>query len=333
MARIRLKSYEFRREREGAWRKLEELVRRVNKRGLRDLSGQEILRLPRLYRSTVSSLSVARTISLDKNLLGYLEGLSQRAFFCVYDVRRHLRDVIASFFTTDFPRAVRRFRWHVALAAFTLVAGAVAGFLLTARDADRFYAFVPEGIAGDRGPQASTRHLRETLYDGGHETSGLGVFSSFLFTHNAKVGMLCFAIGFVAGIPVFLLLFTTGLMLGAFWALFASRGLGPDFLGWVSPHGVTELLAIVLCGAAGLVMAEALVFPGRLSRLKNLARQSRRAGILVIGTIPMFLVAGLLEGFFRQMVTDMSTRFVVAAITALFWLGYLTRAGRGGRPA
>ena len=331
MARFRLRSYEFRREREKAWRRLEDIVNRVRKRGLSSLSGAEILSLPRLYRSAISSLSVARTISLDKNVLQYLEALCQRAYFCVYGVRRHIREALASFFGFEFPRTVRALKWHLALATFALVAGTLAGYLLTQSDPERFYTFVPEELAGERGPEAPTEVLRETLYDSGHETSELGVFSTFLFAHNARVGMLCFAIGFIAGIPVFLLLFTTGLLLGGFWALFASRGLGPDFLAWVAPHGVTEIFAVLLCGAAGLVLAESLVFPGRYTRLQNLARRGRLAGVLVIGTLPMFLVAGLLEGFFRQMVTDMTTRVLVATATALFWLVYLTTAGRRRR--
>ncbi len=77
--------------------------------------------------------------------------------------------------------------------------------------------------------------------------------------------MLCFAVGFVAGVPVVIILLINGLMLGAFAALFASRGLSLDFWGWVLPHGVTELMAVVFCAGAGLVLAHALIFPGAAS--------------------------------------------------------------------
>jgi len=333
MARIRLKSYEFRRERESAWRRLDGLVRRVEQKGLRALDERELLELPRLYRHALSSLSVARSISLDKSLLTYLESLGQRAYLAVYGVRRHLRETLADFFRRAFPQALRRYRWHVLLAALTLFVGTVAGYVLTAQDTDRFYAFVPADYAGERGPMASTESLRDALYHGGETTSGLAAFASFLFTHNAKIGMLCFALGFVAGIPVFLLLLTTGLVLGAFWALYASRGLALEFWAWVSPHGVTELFAVVLCGAAGLVIAQALVFPGRLTRLRNMARRGREVGVLVLGAVLMFLAAGLIEGFFRQLVHDVPARWSLAAATAAFWIWYGTAVGGDREPA
>lgn len=330
MARLRLKSYEFRRERERSWRKLEGLVDKAERRGVGSLSGEELMGLPQLYRGALSSLNVARSISLDKNMREYLEALAERAYFVVYGVRRHLREVLADFLVRAFPAAVRALRWHVLLAALTLFAGTYAGYQITKADPDRFHAFVGPGMAQGRGPDASTEYLREALYSTDHDQDGLGYFASLLFTHNAQVGMLCLAVGFVAGIPVFLLLLTNGLVLGALWAVYASRGLAVDFWAWVSPHGVTELLAVVLCSAAGLSLAQALVFPGRLSRLGNLARAGRRAGVILLGTVLMFLVAGLVEGIFRQVVHDVAVRYTVATATAVFWIAYFGFAGRRG---
>jgi uncharacterized membrane protein SpoIIM required for sporulation len=170
--------------------------------------------------------------------------------------------------------------------------------------------------------------LRETLYDTDHEAAGLGTFAAFLFVHNSRVGMLCVALGFVAGVPTILLLVITGLMLGAFLALFASRGLGLDFVAWIAPHGVTELLAAVICAAAGLHVAQALLFPTRRSRLESMAHAGRRAGIVVLGGLFMFLVAGGIEGVFRQTVTALHVRLGLAAATAVAWTLYFVRAPR-----
>lgn len=333
MARIRLKSYEFRRERERAWQRLEALIERVERKGLRSLREAELYELPQLYRHALSSLNVARAISLDKNVLTYLEGLSQRAYLAVYGVRRHLRETLADFFLRALPTALRRYGYHLLLAACVLLIGATAGYLLTVDDQDRFYSFVSPGYAGERGPMASTESLRDALYSEKDQSSGLAAFASFLFTHNARVGMLCFALGFVAGIPVFLLLLINGLVLGAFFALYAERGLGGEFLAWVAPHGVTEILAVLLCSAAGLAIAQSLIFPGRLARMRNLALRGREAGVLVLGAVLMFLVAGLLEGFFRQLVHSVPVRWFVAAGTAAFWIWYPLALGRPRRPA
>jgi uncharacterized membrane protein SpoIIM required for sporulation len=325
---MRLKSFEFRREREKTWTELERLVARVEKRGVRSLNADQLARLPVLYRATLSSLSVARSISLDRNVLEYLESLCARAYFCVYGTKRHLREVLADFFGHRFPAAFRRFALHIGLAALMMAAGTVAAYVLTTRNSEWFYAFVPEAYAEGRNPAATTEDLREALYHHSDATERLTGFASFLFTHNARIGMLCFALGFVVGLPVYLLLFCNGLILGAFGSLYAGRGLGFEFWGWVLPHGVTELGAVVICGGAGLVLAQSLVFPGRHTRLKNLARRGREAGVLVLGAVAMLFLAALIEGFFRQLVMHDGVRYVVAIATAAAWLAYFAIAGR-----
>jgi uncharacterized membrane protein SpoIIM required for sporulation len=114
-------------------------------------------------------------------------------------------------------------------------------------------------------------------------------------------------------------------------ALYHTRGLGGEFLAWVMPHGVTELLAVCLCGAAGLVFGMAVVFPGERTRLENLARRGRRAALVVIGAVVLFFLAALIEGFFRQMVQDLSARWSLAFITFVLWILYFGAVGRRSR--
>src|SRR5262245_13013030 len=186
-----LPSAEFRREREGTWRRLEQVLARAERHGTRNLDGPDLVLLPALHRATVSSLSVARAISLDKNLLEHLEALCQRAHLVVYGVRRPFRDSVIDFFTWRFPAMVRRFRWHVALAFLTMMFGMVVGWVMTAQDPEHFYTFVDPGMAGGRGPESTTEELRAGLYGGGEHGSGeLGLFASFLFTHNVNVSLL-----------------------------------------------------------------------------------------------------------------------------------------------
>ena len=222
----RLKSVEFRREREAAWQDLEYLVDRIEKSGTQKLSASELTRLPMLYRSALSSLSVARAISLDQSLVRYLEALTARAYFCVYGARRHFREVMAEYFGHALPEAMRAHRWHLLLAYAFFVLGGIAAFMMTLADPDLFHSFVSPGMAGGRGPEASTETLRAVLYNS--DSTGydeLTAFASFLFNNNARIGIMCFALGFVGGLPVFYLLFTNGLVLGAFAALYHSRGL------------------------------------------------------------------------------------------------------------
>jgi uncharacterized membrane protein SpoIIM required for sporulation len=325
----RLRSYEFRRERAEAWRELEALVRRVERSGLKRLDATSLATLPLLYRAAVSSLSVARSISLDRNVLEYLESLCARAYICVYAPKRGVGALLRAFVTRRFPETVRRYRRHVGLAAFSMVLGAVVAYTLVGRDVEWYYSFVPDGMAMGRDPTATTEHLRDGLYDAGADDEELAVFSSMLFTHNAGVGMFASALGILAGIPVFLLLFYNGLLLGAFARLYAGRGLAADLWGWLLPHGCTELFAIVLCGAAGLVMAQGFLFPGRQSRYAALVRRGHDAAVLVAGSVALFAAAAVIEGVFRQRVTSIPLRYALAGATSIGGIVYFVRAGRG----
>jgi uncharacterized membrane protein SpoIIM required for sporulation len=325
---LTLKSAAFRAEREASWRELEALVRTTERRGVRALSAADLSRLPALYRAAISSLSVARAISLDQNVLRYLESLCARAYLVVYGPRTHLREAVNDFFGRRFPAALRAHRWHVLLALSLLAAGTLTGFALVLRDPDRFYAFVDPALAQGRGPTASTEALREVLYSTKGAAQLLNTFSMFLFSHNAQVSLLAFAVGLAGGLPSALLLFSNGLVLGALAALYHGRGLSLELWAWVLPHGVTELTAVVLCGAAGIALGQALVFPGGRERLAALAARGRNAAVLVLGAVAMLFVAALVEGIFRQLVHSVPVRYAVAAGFAVAWGLYFSLAGR-----
>jgi len=251
----------------------------------------------------------------------------------VYGAKRRLRSLLWEFVTRTFPVALRGMAWELMAATGLLVLGSAAGFILTATEPERFYSFVDAGLAGDRGPTASCESLEGALYDGGTLASALAPFAAFLFSHNARIGLMCFALGFAAGVPTALLMFTNGLMLGAFAAIYSQCGLDYQFWGWVLPHGVTELLAICLCGAAGLRVGRALINPGMYRRRDALAIAGRRAAVVALGSVGLFFIAGGIEGLFRQLVTDDLIRWNVALSTVIVWLLYFGFSGRTAREA
>ncbi len=330
--KLALRSAEFRKGREHSWQQLDAMVRRIDKDGIAALSAEEVQQLPLLYRATMSSLSVARAIVLDRNLLLYLEDLSLRAYLAVYGPRTGITQNLGDFLTSGFPRAVRGMGWHLAIVFITLVVGSCAGYFLVHSDMSYFTMLVPEGLAGSRGPGSSTADLlNEEIFapwPGFVET--FIVFANSLFRHNTMVGILSFGLGFALGIPTLLLIAYQGLVLGAFVALHAERDLTVDFIGWLSIHGVTEILAILLCGAAGLVVAEKILFPGTLPRLENLARHGRQAASVVAGSVLLFFIAGFFEGGFRQLINNTPGRYAFAIATAVFWLAYFM-SGRKAR--
>src|SRR4051812_35700583 len=137
-----MRSVEFRRERESTWQELEDLISDADKHGLRTLSAEQLARLPHLYRATLSSLSVARSISLDRALTEYLENLVGRAYFVVYGTRQHLRRQLSDFLWWKLPSTIRKAKWHILVSAVVTAAAAIAAFQLTASDMDYYYAFI-----------------------------------------------------------------------------------------------------------------------------------------------------------------------------------------------
>lgn len=316
-----LRSDRFRQEREGDWKRLEAIVSRMEAGRLRRISDADVLELPVLYRTVASSLSVARETSLDAATLSYLESLVQRAWFLVYGPRTTLWSWLGRFFGGEWSRAVRSI-WPELLVAFVLmVAGTVIGWKLCAADPDWFYAMMPTSPGDLRLPGASHDVLKGTLF-GNQDQNGLSVFAAFLFSHNAGIAILCFALGFAFGVPPLLMLIQNTTMLGALLWLYHGQSLTLDAVGWLSIHGTTELFAILLSGGAGLHIGRSMAFPGTRSVLEAAAAAGQRTATVMAGVVLMLVIAGMLEGFARQLIDHTPTRLAVGYGILAFWLAY-----------
>ena len=316
-----LRSDRFRLEREADWRRLDDVVTALEKNRPGRISDADLVELPVLYRKATSSLSVARETSLDAATLAYLESLVRRAWFQVYGPRVGFIGWMRRFFGGGWSAAVRALWLDICIALAVMVAGTVIGWVMVANDPDWYYALVPEGMGGARAPGASRQVLAGTLA-GTESAEGLGVFATYLFSNNASVCILSFALGFAFGIPTLLLLIHNMALLGAMLWLFSGVGLTGEFLAWLSVHGTTELFAILLAGAAGLHVGRSMAFPGDRSVLAAASQSGRRAGVVMAGVVLMLVVAGLLEGFARQLLGDATSRASVGIAMLAFWLVY-----------
>ena len=322
-----LRSDRFRLERETDWRRLDEIVTCLEKNRLRRISDDDLLALPVLYRQAASSLAVARETSLDAGTLGYLESLVRRAWFQVYGPRTSLLGWLRRFLRGEWSAAVRSLWLELCIALAAMIAGAVAGWLLVARDRDWYYALVSQDMAAGRVPGASRETLLETL-SATNDAEGLTVFATFLFSHNTGVTILFFGLGFAFGIPTVLLLTYEMATFAAMFWVFADAGLGWEFGAWLSIHGTTELLAGLLGGAAGIHIGRSMAFPGDRSVLAAAAASGRRAALVMAGAVLMLAVAGLLEGYGRQLVADPPLRAAIGGTMLAFWLAYFILMGR-----
>jgi uncharacterized membrane protein SpoIIM required for sporulation len=310
----------FRAAHEADWDRLEQLVTRMEKRSIAALSDDDILALPLLYRTTLSSLAVARDTSLDRSLIVYLEQLSTRAYFQIYGVQTSVWRQLGHFFARGWPEAVQGLWRETLICVLLTLASAIVAFLLVRGDPSWFFGIIPESLAGGRDPSASAESLRRTLYE--RHDDMLATFATYLFTHNSQIAIFAFALGFAFAVPTILLILYNGLMLGAFFAVFAAHGLSFNLGGWLAIHGTTELFAINIAGAAGMRIGMAIAFPGRDTRTEAAVRSGRSAALAMAGTVVMLAVAGLLEGIGRQTVTDDASRYLIGAAMLAGWLAY-----------
>lgn len=324
-----IRSSRFRLEREDDWLRLQTILDQAERKGLKSLAFKDARDLVTLYRQAINALSVAHEISLDSAIIVYLESLCARAYLVVYAPRASVRGVVARFFRSGAPLAFRRSGLEL-LAAFALmVLGGVAAFVLTQTDPTWFYAFVPEGLAAGRGPQASADALRRVIYDSEPGAlDQLGAFATYLFSHNTRVAIFSFVLGIIACVPSALLMLYNGSIIGAMGAIYADKGLGLDLFAWLSIHGVTELSAIAIATAGGFRLGRAVLFPGEKTRKAALAYAAHDAVKLAVLAALMLLAAGLLEGFARQLVSAPMWRIVIGWSIGALWLLWLLGAGR-----
>jgi len=328
------------------WQRLHDLVQAAEKRGLASLTADQLQELGTLYREAASHLARARTEGQPPHVLNYLNDLVGRAHGWVYTgtPRPPLRPLY--FFGVHVPSTFRRHAVYVGAAVAISVLFAALSFGLVLSDQRWAMVMMPspqlaqavEDFVASNEPAG--KYFAETA-----STIGSVNFAAFLMIHNIHVALMAFALGITFGLGTFYVLATNGLMLGAFLGLGAAHGRLLDLLAVVAPHGVLELSAVFIAGGAGLMLARAIVDPGDMFRADALKLAAFRAVKLAVGTVPMFVVAGLLEGLVSPQASgvfaDNAFRILLGCVIGTgMWLYLLAgdlvftrRPGRsGGRP-
>lgn len=285
------------------WDRLTELLEKTDHEGgLRSLSPEELRELASLYRVASSDLSLARARRRD-DLALYLNQLVGRAHNRLYARRAGRKLQLLDFFGTTVPATFQDCLPFWLFALGLLLAGGAAGYYATAGNPDWATVLGGGGLKEMMGAflesdKPAGQYFAETAQSMGH--SG---FSGFLMTNNIQVAMLCFALGIGWGVGTVFVLVRNALHLGVALGLGAHHGKLLVMLSIVAPHGVVEISAVVVAAAAGLRLGYALIDPGDYLRRDALMIAARQAGQLALGTIPMFIFAGLVEGLLSPLST------------------------------
>jgi uncharacterized membrane protein SpoIIM required for sporulation len=287
---------EFIASRRPRWEKLERLLDQSETRGLRGLSLEDARTLGKLYRAVSSDLLWVRARSGSADVSAYLNDLVGRAYALTYPGRRPRFADVWGFVARGFPALFHReVRMYLA-AVLLFLAGGGFGYLGMLVDPEAAHYLVPaEHLDLDPVQRAADEARGE-----GMTADQQAHFSSYLFTHNIQVAFLAFALGVTLGLGTAIMLFVNGLFLGALAQVYAAKGMAGWFWAWILPHGIPEVTAICIAGAAGLVIARGLVAPKGLTRGQALRLEAVTAVKLLFGTLALFVLAGFIEGTVSQ---------------------------------
>jgi uncharacterized membrane protein SpoIIM required for sporulation len=311
-------------QRSGAWERLETLVERAARRGIRTLDASEVAELGRLYRAATSDLAYAGGRQFDPALIAYLNRLTARGHAIVYAGSAESGSRLERFYGQTFPREFRRSLVYVGICAVLTLACAVIAYVAIRAHPGEAYALLPmpKWMIPD--------NIRKSLHDSNFafDRSFAPAMSALIITNNVKVAILAVAGSVTLGVETVYIIATNGLMLGGLGALFTNAGFGIDYWATIAPHGVVELTAVQIAGGAGLLIAAAALFPGRLRRRDAIVRNARRAGILMLGVASMLVVAGTIEAFISPQRWPPDVRIGIGALTAAGLLYYFGLVGR-----
>jgi uncharacterized membrane protein SpoIIM required for sporulation len=305
-----------------SWRRLEDLLARSQGSRIRSLTPAEIDELAAGYRRVVSDLAVARRDFPDDPLTGWLNQLAARCHLRLYQSPPGSWRRFARFFTTDFARRVRAARWYVLASALLLVVPAVLGYIGAVFDPTWRDALVPEDLRAIMAQGQTWTDIPE---------GARPVEASFIFTHNIQVALVAFAGGMLAGLLTVYVLVVNGVSLGAILGAAHYYGVAHLLVAFISPHGYLELSSVVLSGAAGLMVGDALLRPGLLRRRDAATRAGREAVAIGLGVVPILIVAGLLEGNVSPGPLPAPVKEIIGPLAGVALYALLFSLGRGKR--
>ena len=266
----------------------------MEQRGPSTLGHQDVRDLARLYRSASADLLRARALPGSADVVAYLDGVVGRAYVSIHSPAPVRWGSAIRWATHGFPESVQSHRRFLFASAGIFALGFLLAFILVFADTEAFDHLVPSSIASFYGERPDD--LRDSRF-GTLGSSDAARFSSELMVNNIRVTLQAFALGLTLGIGTAAVLFNNGVVLGALAANFVRWELSVPFWALILPHGVVEMFAMVLGGAGGLMLAEAVVRPGRFTRAEALRTQGREALKLSGMALPLLVFAGLVEAY------------------------------------
>jgi uncharacterized membrane protein SpoIIM required for sporulation len=308
-------------KRQSHWKRLEHLLDQVQKNGLRSLTRLELQELGLLYRQAAADLSTLREDPTGKSYSRFLNLILSRAHNIIYSGEKSSARGIVHFYRYSYPQIFRDNLKLITVALLLFAVGGLTGLLLALTQPDYMRFFLS--------PPMMDKIEHHKMWTDSIVSVAPAV-SSRIMTNNITVSFMAFAWGITAGAGTVLFMVFNGVLIGVVGTACWLNDMSLSLWSFVAPHGVLELPAIFIAGGAGLRLAQGMLFPGLLSRQDSLAKAGGEAVRLLVGTIPILVIAGLIEAFISPSALGWQWKFALAGSTAVIFFGYLSFCARGG---
>lgn len=283
------------------------------------LTPAEVDELISLYQQASTQLSFARNHYADPALTNELNMLVANANATIYRRTASPAAGLRRFFAVSFPAAVWHIRAFIAVAALsTLLPVAIVGIWLANTEEALAYA----------GTEAEQAAYVDEDFEAYYSSEPAGQFATEVLVNNIQVSFLAFAAGVLFGIGSVFILVYNGANVGVALGLFIVAGQQSKFWGLILPHGLLELSAVIIAGAAGMTLGWALVSPGERTRSESFTEAARRSVVVILGLMVAFITAGIIEGFVTPSGLPTAARVGIGASVELAFIAYVVSFGR-----
>lgn len=302
----------------GRWSRLADLVNSAAGRVDR-LKADEVLELGRLYRAATGDLAIAQRDFPQDIVSSELNDLVAGAHALVYSEAPTSVRRLRRFLLGDIPATVRANTRFIVVSAILLFGPALVAFVAGLLSPDVAVGALPASVRDELARRRPGTELPEALRLNAGPT---------IIVNNVRVAVVAFAGGLTAGLLTVYVLVANGALLGTVFAVLQTTGLSWTLLTFISGHGVLELSAIVLSGAAGLRFAWAILQPGEQTRGTALRLAGIQAMRILLLVIVMLGFAGLIEVYISPSTAPAAVKVGVGLATGAIVLAYVLFADR-----
>lgn len=308
-----MKEEQFIIENSNTWKSLEELSNFINKKGFKALPSEDVKKFLHIFKQCSHHLAYARTHYPNSNLVTYLNSLVGKCNSYVYSVKKASPKQFFKYICYGFPKLLKEQRLFLLCSFGFFALGFIVSLLLVFYNVDNASFFLPQNlIEGAKAPKLGAKQWDYPL------------MSSYIMTNNIGVAIKATALGITLALGTIYVLFYNGALLGALTGLIYMYGNPINFWSLILPHGIIELTAIFISGAAGLIIAKNILIPGELTRKHALIYGAKQAITMLAGVIFMLIIAGIIEGFFTPLNIPEVIKLAFAAVTAVLLVLYFS---------